>query len=62
MKMLRFLLGVTRMDKVRKAHLTMLGHVQWRDSGYTRQRMFQMELSRRREKKIFGFMDVVKED
>lgn len=28
-----FFLGVTRTDKVRKARLTMLGHVQWRDSG-----------------------------
>lgn len=26
-------LGVTRTAKVRKARLTMLGHVQWRDSG-----------------------------
>lgn len=30
LKMLRFFfLGVTRTDKVRKARLTMLGHVQW---------------------------------
>lgn len=56
LKMLRFFLGVTRTDKVRKARLTMLGQwINWTkdvSDGAVRQD----------KKKIFGFMHVVKED
>lgn len=64
-KMLRFSLGVTRMDrirnewiaqvgcfgdKVREVRLGLFGHMERRDSGLTGQRMLKMELPGRRKR------------
>lgn len=74
MKMLRFILRETRMDRIRNirgtAQVEQLGdkieaqvwfeQVRRRDSGYIVQRMLNMELPRRRKRG--RFIDVMKED
>ena len=71
LKMLRFALGVTIMDKIRNeyirgtAQVGRFGHVLWKDAGYNiGRRMLTMELPGKRERgrPKRRFVDAVRED
>lgn len=63
MEMLRFSLGMIRLDRSRNEtkRLRWCKHVQRRDSGYIGQRMWKMELPGK-EEDLRGDVDVVKEN
>ena len=75
LKMLRFLLGVTRLDRIRNEHIRGTAHVRRfgdkarearlrRDEEYVGRKMLEMDLPgrRRRGRPKRRFMDAVKED
>ena len=64
LKMLHFLLGVTRMEKTREARLRWFEHVRRKDDGYIWRRMLKTELPGKRKcgRPKRRSMDAVRED